>query len=213
MLLGGATTPDDDCGCTLPHQPTVPFQDLPYMIRETCLAVLRGLPGQKDEQMTYRDGSDPKGWTYIAVDRIIRTMRRMFAAVQHLGEEQALQAVAQKLCDNTSKPFKKDYPDCKAWLDSFCGSNVRWESIGLLWAHMERASDMFDALNESRLVRSKNNTSIEAARLNLEHCIKLSRHFNEASVFLFDLMRRAGTLTSLVDGELCKSAWLVTVPC
>lgn len=173
------------------------------MIRETCLTVLRALPGQKDEQMTYLDGKvDPKGWTYIAVDRIIRNLRRMFAASQHLGEDKALEAIAQTLCNNTSKSFQSDYPDCKSWLDSFCGSNLRWESIGLLWAHMERASDMFDALNQTLLVRSKNNTSVEAGRVNLGYCIKLARRFNGASVLLFDLTRRLSTLDSLADGEL-----------
>ncbi len=173
------------------------------MIRETCLTVLRALPGQKDEQMTYLDGKvDPKGWTYIAVDRIIRNLRRMFAASQHLGEDKALEAIAQTLCNNTSKSFQSDYPDCKSWLDSFCGSSLRWESIGLLWAHMERASDMFDALNQTLLVRSKNNTSVEAGRVNLGYCIKLARRFNGASVLLFDLTRRLSTLDSLADGEL-----------
>lgn len=205
LLLGGASTPDDDCGCTVPCQPVVLFQELPYMVREMCLAVLRALPGQKEEQMTYLEGKvEPRGWTYIAVDRIIRNLRRMFAASQqHLGEDRALEAVAQTLCSNTSKPFENDYPDCKSWLDSLCGSNLRWESIGLLWAHMERASDMFDALNQTLLVRSKNNTSVEAARLNLGYCIKLARRFNDASVLLFDLTRRLSTLDSLADGELC----------
>ncbi len=203
LLLGGASTPDDECGCAAPCQPAVLFQELPYMIRETCLTVLRALPGQKDEQMTYLDGKvDPKGWTYIAVDRIIRNLRRMFAASQHLGEDKALEAIAQTLCNNTSKSFQSDYPDCKSWLDSFCGSSLRWESIGLLWAHMERASDMFDALNQTLLVRSKNNTSVEAGRVNLGYCIKLARRFNGASVLLFDLTRRLSTLDSLADGEL-----------
>ncbi|OAR03112.1 hypothetical protein LLEC1_06387 [Akanthomyces lecanii] len=208
LLLGGANTPDDECGCTVPCQPAVLFQELPYMIREMCLTVLRALPGQKEEQMAYLDGKlEPRGWTYIAADRIIRNLRRMFAAVQHLGEEKALEAVAQTLCNNTLKPFQDEYSDCKSWLDSYCGSNLRWESIGLLWAHMERASDMFDALNQTLLVRSKNNTSVEAARINLGYCIRLARRFNDASVLLFDLMRRLGTLDSLADGELSMSSW------
>ncbi|TQV93799.1 C6 transcription factor [Cordyceps javanica] len=208
LLLGGASTPDDDCGCAVPCQPVVLFQDLPHMIRETCLVVLRALPGQENEQMVYIDGEpEPKGWSYIAVDRIIRSMQKLFAASRHLGADKALEAVAQTLCNNTSQPFQNDYPDCKSWMDSFCGSNLRWESIALLWAHMERASDMFDALNKTLLVRSKNNTSIEAARLNLGYCIRLVQHFSKPSIFLVDMLRRLGTLNSLVDGELSMSSW------
>ncbi|OAA54665.1 C6 transcription factor [Cordyceps fumosorosea ARSEF 2679] len=211
LLLGGsAGSPDDvDYNPDTPNQPAVPFQELPYMIRQMCLVVLRGLPGQRDAQMAYLDGTvEPRGWTYIAVDRIVRNLRRMFAASRHLGEAAALEALARMLCDNTARPFQDDYPDCKAWIEAFCSANsLRWESIALLWAHMERASDMFDALNKTLLVRSANNTSVEAARINLGYCIRLVQHFSNPSVLLLDMIRRLATLHSLVDGELSMSSW------
>ncbi|EGX95998.1 C6 transcription factor [Cordyceps militaris CM01] len=212
LLLGGggASTPPEDDGnyAAAPRQPVVLFQELPHMVRETCLAVLRALPGQKEEMMTYLDGAvETRGWSYVAVDRIVRNLQRMFEALRHLGEGTGLEAVAQTLCNNTCRPFESDYPDCKAWMDSFCGNNLRWESIALLWAHMERASDMFDALNKTLLVRSVNNTSVEAARINLGYCIRIVRHFNNPSVLLVDMIRRLATLNSLVDGELSMSAW------
>lgn len=187
------------------HPGGVSFQDLPPLLRETCLIVLRDLPGQSNEQMTYLDGEvEPNGWSYIAIDRIVRSLRRMFAAVEHLGEEAALEALAQTLCHNTSVPFRSDYPDCQSWLDSFCGPNIRWESIGLLWAHMERASDLFDALNKTLLVRSKNNQSVDTAATNLAHCMTIIRRFTEGNLILLDLSRRVSVLQSLVHGELCK---------
>lgn len=203
LLLGRSNTPSDNGGDdSSACGDRVRFRELPHILREMCFTVLRALPGQSNEQMTYLDGEVRTGWTYLAVDRIIHTLRSMFAQTQLLDEQQALEVVAQTLCANTARPFEQNYPDCDAFLDAFSGANLRWESIGLLWAHMERANDLLDALNKSLLVRSKNNTSVETARTNLDYCLKIIRHFCEGSVLLLDLMRRESTLDSLVDGEL-----------
>lgn len=205
MMLGGSTCESFGGDMTLRNK-AMRFGDLPKVLRGMCTAVLTALPGQRNAQMAYLDGEpEPLGWSYIAVHRIVGTMRDMFAAARHLGEDKAIEAVAQTLCDNSARPFEKSYVDCESWIDAICGHNVRWESIGLLWAHMERISDMFDALHDTLLVRSKRNTSVRIAQNNLGYCIKVARHFNEGNVLLWDLSRRLSTLCSLVEGELCKS--------
>lgn len=185
------------------------FDQLPPTIRETCLLVLRALPGQQNEQMVYLDGRfTPRGWVHLAVHRIINWLQIVFADTSR-GEQEILQHVAQVISTNTSKPLRGPYPDWESWLSCFVGENTRWESIGLLWTHMECVSDMLDALIPRRLVRSRNNTSGSTAQTHLERCIHLTRHFTEDSDLLADLYRRKSTLESIVTGELGEADYFL----
>lgn len=182
------------------------FSQLPRPVRETCLAVLRALPDQQDAQMVYLEGEfQAKGWLHLAAHRIIRWLQTVFAQSESRSEEQTMEHVAQLISNNTSRPLRGPFADWESWLDSFVGANTRWESIGLLWTHMESISDILDALIPRKLVRSKNNTSGQTAKFHLESCIRLARHFTDESDLLADLYRRRSILISLVDGELGES--------
>lgn len=181
----------------------IAFSHLPLPIRETCLSVLRALPGQQNEQMVYLDGEfKPKGWVHLAVHRIMQWLQAVFTELIFRSEQEAMEHVAQIISNNTSKPLRGPYSDCESWLNCFVGENTRWESIGLLWTHVERVSDVLDALIPRQLVRSPDNTSRSTAKLHLDHCILLTRHFTEESDLLADLYRRKSTLESLIGGEL-----------
>lgn len=189
--------------------PQVNFGHLPRLIQETCLEVLRALPGQSNEYMTYSNGSsETASWVDIAVHQIIGSLKSAFDSVQHLGERKALEAVAEKLCANTSRNLQDDLPDRRVWIDSFSGSGLRWESIGLLWVHLERVSDMFAAFRGRRLTWSENRQSREIARSHVGYCIQLATYFNAANDLLVDLLRRKATMNSHIDGDAGKCAVL-----
>ncbi|KAJ3497072.1 hypothetical protein NLG97_g2177 [Lecanicillium saksenae] len=184
------------------------FAQLPPPIRETCLSVLRALPGQRDAQMVYLEGEfQAKGWLHLAAHRIARWLQTVLAKSTSRTEEETLARVAQLISNNTAKPMRGPYPNWESWLDSFVGANTRWESIGLLWTHMECISDILDALVPRKLIRSHNNTSGHAAKTYLESCIRLTRHFTEESDLLADLYRRRSILISVIDGEFGLPIW------
>lgn len=184
------------------------FNQLSPLAQETCRTVLRALPGQANEQMTYlgRDAvQEPHHWSYIAVERVLSSLEDIFLSFSGQKEHVAVEAVAQILCDNTSQPFgsiHEHFPTCDAWLDRFCHRNtVRWESIGLLWAHLERVSNTFDSLTPRRLVRSAGNTSSKVARAHLGHCLELAALFTDCNDLMVDLWRRQATMNSHIDGD------------
>lgn len=182
------------------------FGQLPLPIRETCLSVLRALPCQRDAQMRYIDGDfRPRGWVHLAAHRILKWLQTALVPSAPESEEEALSRVAQQISENTSTPMRGPYADWDSWMNSFVDSNTRWESIGLLWTHMECVSDILDALIPRKLVRSENNTSSHTAKLYLDGCIRLTRHFTDESDLLADVYRRRAILISLTDGESGKS--------
>ena len=179
------------------------FGQLPRPVRETCLAVLRALPNQRDAQMVYLEGKfQAKGWLHLAAHRIIRWLQIVLAESPSRSEQQTLEHVAEIISNNTSRPMRGPYVDWESWLNSFTGANTRWESIGLLWTHMECVSDILDALIPRKLVRPDNNKSGQTAQFHVESCIRLARHFTDDSDLLADLYRRKSILISFVDGEL-----------
>lgn len=183
------------------------FGQLPRPVRETCLAVLRALPNQRDAQMVYLEGEfQAKGWLHLAAHRIIRWLQTVLAETPSRSEQQTVEHVAEIISNNTSRPMRGPYADWESWLNSFAGDNTRWESIGLLWTHMECVSDILDALIPRKLVRSATNTSGQTAQFHVESCIRLARHFTEDSDLLADLYRRKSILISFVDGELGENS-------
>lgn len=194
------TTQDEPYTCSL-----VSFRSLPIPLRQKCLLVLRCLPGQSNEQIGYRETDNrqagPKWWTYVAVERIVRSLQVTFGEVLTKGGDRGLEAMSQIICSNTTKPMDDDCSTLDEWIDQLCGRNLRWESLGLLWAHLARVSDIMDALRP-RSLEWIGEQSLEMARTCLEYCCSLARYLNNGNLLLVDLCKRLTTLISIVDGEV-----------
>lgn len=175
------------------------FRDLPLPLREACFLVLRCLPGQRNEQMRFGDHyCERQGWAYIAVDRIIRSLQTTFGDILSDGDA-GLEMMAKILCSNSRRAML-DHADPQEWLDQFCGRNIRWESIGLLWVHLMHISDMLDSLHSRSLEWIEGKESLETAAACLAYCIDLSRCFTDGNDLLLDLCRRRSTLLCMVGG-------------
>ncbi|KAM3544110.1 hypothetical protein ARSEF1564_002977 [Beauveria bassiana] len=184
------------------------FSELPRPVRETCMAVIRALPNQRDAQMVYLEGEfQAKGWLHLAAHRIVRWLQTVLAESPSRSEQETVERVAEIISSNTSRSMRGPFADWESWLNSFVGPNTRWESIGLLWTHMERISDILDALIPRKLVRSETNTSSQTAAFHVDSCIRLARHFIDESDLLAELYRRRSVLVSFAEGELGLKMW------
>ncbi|RTE80941.1 hypothetical protein BHE90_004544 [Fusarium euwallaceae] len=184
------------------------FHDLPLPTRQMCLLVLQYLPGQRDACMVfYGDPSSAskKSWTHVAVARIIQSLQDIF---RYFGQHDSpLEKVADVLCRNTAQPIRDDLTSAKDWMDQFCGHNLRWEAIGLLWAHIEGLSDALGSLDPRQLQWIPDKESTELAFISLGYCIEISRHFTAGNALLLDLCRRKGTLGTLIYGDASSTFW------
>lgn len=207
LLHGPDTEQDSAKGSRGKAREGIRFRDLPSPIRQACLFVLEHLPGQPNEQMIFRDNPcEDKGWSHIAVANIVRSLQETFCAQRDVGESE-LERIAEQICQNTVRPFRDIHTSPWEWLEQFCGSNLRWESLGLLWAYLERISDALDSLRTGHLAWMVGKKSTETALACLGYCIDLARYFNEGNDLLLDLCRRKATLESIIVGDASLSCW------
>ncbi|RSM01446.1 hypothetical protein CEP52_008553 [Fusarium oligoseptatum] len=184
------------------------FHDLPLPTRQMCLLVLQYLPGQRDACMVFHgdpSSASKKSWAHVAVARIIQSLQDIFG---YFGQHDSpLEKVADVLCRNTAQPIRDDLTSAKDWMDQFCGHNLRWEAIGLLWAHIEGLSDALGSLDPRQLQWMPGKESTELALISLGYCIEISRHFTAGNALLLDLCRRKGTLGTLIYGDASSTFW------
>ncbi|KAF4459754.1 hypothetical protein FALBO_13479 [Fusarium albosuccineum] len=176
------------------------FYDLPLPARQMCLVVLQCVPGQPDAHMVFRnEPCASKSWVHVAVARIVPALLEMFDLFSQY--DSPLDKVADVLCRNTARPMKDNLDNPHDWIDQFCGQNLRWESLGLLWAHVEGASDALAALQRRLLEWVPGKQSTETSILHIGYCIEISRHFTDGNDLLLDLCRRKSTLGTMVYGD------------
>lgn len=178
----------------------VAWGDLRPPLRESALYVLRCLRDHLDDQVSFPPPSrERQGWVLIAIDRILASLQVQFK--QYLrGSESDLHILAGTLCNNTRQPVK-DERCASSWIDQFCGSNLRWESMGLLWAASEHVSDDVDSLRNNPMDFVTKRRCPDTARACLTYSIELARAFTEGNDLLLDLCRRKAVLDSVLDGD------------
>lgn len=212
-LLGDQGIGDQGAGkVAVQREKGCSFRDLPLPLRDMAMLTLRCLPGQANEQICFLDSpNEPKGWTYIAIDRIIDSLQTNFQALMERGDS-GLEMMADVLSRNTTRPIRGDIADPHEWIGQICGRNLRWESLGLLWVHSVRISDVLDSLRNRNIEWIESDPPsqpMEAAAQHLSYCIKLARHLNDGNEFLLDLCKRRSTLQSMLDGDAGESrTWL-----
>lgn len=202
MSLLNAGEDDQPHVATRTKESQLSFRDLPTPLQEMCLYVLRTLLTHLRRRDPGRDSSahESNGWADIAIDRITTSLQVLLNHTLD-QEDEMLKDIAEKLCRNTMRPLRDDVPTLKEWLDQFCDTNLRWESLGLLWIYAGRVSDALHAVYIRRVKWLAENCSIEVVQTCFGYCIHLACHFAEHNVLLLDLCRRKATLESIIIGE------------
>ncbi|CAF3603582.1 unnamed protein product [Fusarium graminearum] len=165
--------------------------EMPSHLREMCLYVLRNLPGPRDDVMPNKLHCRVDDWMFMVIEDILHTLQQDWSEYLATREDAQLEEMALCISNNTSRPIRDEHSSAKAWTDQFTGSNIRWESIGLIWTYWNGAPGM------------------EAAAVNrcLGSCVELVRHFTTANDILLYLCYRRTTIESLVTGDAGLTCW------
>ncbi|WXC56031.1 hypothetical protein SNK03_001973 [Fusarium graminearum] len=165
--------------------------EMPSHLREMCLYVLRNLPGPRDDVMPNKLHCRVDDWMFMVIEDILHTLQQDWSEYLAIREDAQLEEMALCISNNTSRPIRDEHSSAKAWTDQFTGSNIRWESIGLIWTYWNGAPGM------------------EAAAVNrcLGSCVELVRHFTTANDILLYLCYRRTTIESLVTGDAGLTCW------
>lgn len=200
-LLGVSIAEDVEAEIQARQQPqNISFKDLPLPIRESCLFVLRCLPGQSNAQIKFGNNVTlPGSWDNVAVELIVQSLQQTFHQLLNRGEE-GLEAMATILCNNTARQFNIHHDNPREWLGQFCGANLRWESLGLLWANLARVSDILDTLYAQSVDWARYDHSLDTVQACLGYSIDICRFLTAGNELLLDLLRMKSTLDTIVAG-------------
>ncbi|KAM0358718.1 hypothetical protein ACHAP4_004694 [Fusarium culmorum] len=116
--------------------------EMPSHLREMCLYVLRNLPGPRDDVMPNKLHCRVDDWMFMVIEDILHTLQQDWSEYLATREDAQLEEMALCISNNTSRPIRDEHSSAKAWTDQFTGSNIRWESIGLIWTYWNGAPGM-----------------------------------------------------------------------
>lgn len=184
--------------------PRLSFSELPPIVRHMSIYALEALPGQSNEQIVFHE-KDPeeKRWSQIVLARITNSVRDLLKKTPD-GSGPDLERVAEILCNNSAQPLR-DIDDPQQWMGQYCGDNLRWESIGLIWGNLERLTDTLNSLRPCHVAWIPGKRDRELSRTHLSYCIDLARQFTDGNAILLDLIRRQTTFVSHLDGDAGKA--------
>ncbi|KAI1869209.1 uncharacterized protein JN550_005839 [Neoarthrinium moseri] len=139
----------------------------------------------------------------MIAERVLHSLYEAFG--QYLGRDRSAakyEALARKICYNSSQPVL-NLTDTDAWLDQFCGPNLRWESLGLLFNYWD--------LEKSAMVPTdpllRKSYCIPTMQECLMLCVELSQEFSGGNLFLVFLKYRRAVLESMLTGDAGRQTW------
>ncbi|KAK1255468.1 hypothetical protein MKX08_009463 [Trichoderma sp. CBMAI-0020] len=186
--------------------PRLSFSELPPIVRHMSIYALEALPGQSNEQIVfYEKDPEERRWSQLVLARITNSVLNLLKKNPD-GSGPDLERVAEILCNNSAQPLR-DMDDPQQWMDQYCGDNLRWESIGLIWGNLERLTDTLNSLRPSHVAWIPGKCDRELSRTHLSYCIDLARQFTDGNAILLDLIRRQTTFVSHLDGDAAASCW------
>lgn len=177
--------------------------------RETCLTVLRRIPGEDVALalfLKHKNAND--GWIRLAARRLVESLHVAFGRELRSRRPADLEEMAQLISGNTARPWSEDEPDAEKWMGSFSGRNMRWECLGIMFMYWSSAA-MAEYPHRLEIQtaedvdpRQFSLTYKEAAQM----CIELCKGCAPNSLLLFAMYRNA-IMESILAGDASPSFW------
>lgn len=180
---------------------------------ETAIDILICIPQPATSRiLLQKNGSPIDGWSLSAVLHICDSLWQTFSAdLEQPRSHSSLLDAARTLYHNTAQPLNEGKGDWNDWLASFSGRNLRWESVGILFAHwtvgamqMPDDSDFFLRQEDTTQARKDDMVSMYLDCTNL--CIDLCRSAKSGNTLLTYLLLKSAHLTSVRYGDASKSS-------
>ncbi|WYZ39219.1 hypothetical protein EsH8_III_001133 [Colletotrichum jinshuiense] len=142
-LQPSGATPIGEIGttayCGLECSPPLTNQAL-----ETCLTILRHVPDRDTALKLFESHINPSdGWIRLAAKLMVTSLYDTFPQYFNASErpdDSQLTSLARTICANTAKCVSDEETDPKKWVAQFTGTNLRWESLGVLFVYWELAA-------------------------------------------------------------------------
>lgn len=176
---------------------------------ETSLIVLNRIPVEEDALSLFEKHTNPNdGWMRLAAKRAVEDLFSVFGRTLRSRKPKDLEEMARLLSSNTAKPFPDDELDSEAWVSSFCGPNMRWESLGILFAYWALGA-LADRPHRPELLRNPDQRHAPMTAMYKETadiCAQLCRGCTPNSLLLYS-MYKASIIESMLAGDAAPSFW------
>lgn len=176
---------------------------------EAGLVVLNRIPTEDVALPLFDKHTNPNdGWMRLAAKRVIESLISVFGRTLRSRKPRDMEELAHLLSSNTAKQWTEDEIESEAWLSSFSGRNMRWESMGILFTYWALAA-LADQPHRPELLRKSDK---RPAQLTLvykeaaEICIELCKGCTPNSLLLY-LTYKAAILESMIAGDAAPSFW------
>ena len=120
-------------------------------------------------------------------------------------QHQDMVSLASTLCKRSTTAINEEVEDYESWLDAFCGPNLRWESLGSVFAALAGAilslpeRDAFFCSQKG--ARSNRQNFAMEMKDCVQTCINLSNYADQLSVHMVSLLLRNFTLQTVLSGD------------
>lgn len=167
--------------------------------------VLSSIPDQASCNTLFLRHINPHdGWIRSAGSKLSDSLFDMFRARKSIQEKTLL---TKLICQNTTSVLE-EHEDSSQWLGSFSGSNLRWESIGILftyWAFGAISSPdddpIFKSLPGKYMLRRESMVYFKECA---STCIILCSQVNHSNPLLVYLLYKHSLLESIISGDASK---------
>ncbi|KAF4456672.1 hypothetical protein F53441_1228 [Fusarium austroafricanum] len=110
-----------------------------------------------------------------------------------------LREMGSKICINTRKTLKEDQDDPVAWVESFSGANLRWETVGVIF--------LYAALDGPSATSSGKPDTIRQYTDYCSSCITLASMGGSSGTLMLYLMYKRSMLHAWMHGETSLPYW------
>ncbi|KFA46891.1 hypothetical protein S40293_03619 [Stachybotrys chartarum IBT 40293] len=175
--------------------------------RQTCRTVLQNLTILKNLKLPPSRGSNVRdGWSILLANRIHQYLLNYLEEDSDDGDAK-LDRLGWMLCENTSRPLDEDAACFEEWMAKYTGTNLRWESIGLLFTLSDQIPQSQGPITDGARHEHRRSPSRRFALRHIDLCIGLSRTFTDGSLLLLHVCHRRSILKSMADGDASLSCW------
>ncbi|KAI0162208.1 hypothetical protein GGR57DRAFT_314712 [Xylariaceae sp. FL1272] len=191
---------DDVASAADKHDSVISSSAMPIRVRDACVALLQRIPEMpRAAQLFCKRPAPLEGWMKLIAERLLDSLFQTFG--QYLGRSRKparLVALANQLCANTIASLSDNEQNFEAWISQFSGSNMRWESIGILFCFWDE---------DSSTSRADVDGWASVNRESLHICVDICKSLSRGNSLMLYLTHRLMVAESLFSGDASLATW------
>ncbi|KAF4342052.1 general amidase [Fusarium beomiforme] len=168
---------------------------------QLAVKVLQALPDRPQGPIARPESTLEDDWLATIGEVLITSTWDTFGTYLQDRENIAkLREMGSRICINTRKTLLEDQDDPAAWIESFSGQNLRWETVGVIFLNTALAELSSTSNQESRRI-------IRQCTEYCAPCITLANMGGSSGSLMLFLMYKRSVLHAWMHGETSLPYW------